>query len=225
MKTVSTPIGILIIVAVAVLFLGGAYAYLWYENPKSETLNSKQIQNSSPEANPPSAENTETADWKIYRNGTYGFEVKYPNNFKISSISYKNNIVTFIPDYEQEWVVGVNIPTYVITINKISEPIFGQQLQNFLINHVVFDPSGMHPESFSKFYERKINENTLYFIETGLFEGQLALSYFLASPQGLFSFDLLSNKVDWINPGLNIEEDVGHQYLKQILSTFKFTPK
>ena len=68
MKTISTRLGILIIVAVAIVLFGGVFAYSWYANSKSETINPKQIQNS----------NTEIVDWKTYTNNEYGFEIKYP---------------------------------------------------------------------------------------------------------------------------------------------------
>ena len=83
MKKISTLTGIIIIVAAAVLLFGGAFGYQWYENSKlparnamqsvagGQTTNYKQIQNS----------NTETADWKTYKNNEYGYEIKYPMNW------------------------------------------------------------------------------------------------------------------------------------------------
>jgi len=198
----------LLIVFILVIIVG--VVSLWYVKRLEQPYQPVEIKKS------------ETADWKIYSNEEYGFKMKYPDNFKISSDMYQNGVVTFIPK-DEEFTPGVNIPTYLISIGKISSPLFGQQLKDFLTNYVIFDPSGMHPKSFNEFGERKIGNNSFYFIKTGLFEGQLTLSYFLSSPKGVFSFNLLSSKVDWTNPNLDIEKDQGHLYLNQMLSTFKFT--
>ncbi len=68
-KGISTPVGILIIV-ICLLLAGGilVWQYGWLAKE---------------EAKPPEGEITqedETANWEIYRNEEYGFEVKYPSD-------------------------------------------------------------------------------------------------------------------------------------------------
>ena len=60
MKRISIFTGVLIILAAAIVFFGGVFTWQKYGNPKSET-----------------------ASWKTYQNGEYGFSVKYPNALKL----------------------------------------------------------------------------------------------------------------------------------------------
>ena len=78
-----------IIIAIAVVLFGGVYAYQRYANPKSEILNSKQIQDS----------NSETAGWKTYTNAEYGFELSYPVGV---SIREDGNVIT-VNDSRHGW--------------------------------------------------------------------------------------------------------------------------
>jgi len=70
-KGISTPIGILIIVLVAIIAGGGILAYQYYWMPEEKYVEA-----------PPLVKD-ETADWQTYTNEEYGFEVKYPNNYYI----------------------------------------------------------------------------------------------------------------------------------------------
>jgi|SRR3989344_5188897 len=78
-KGISTLIGIIIIVAVAVVLFGGVFAYQYYtakseaQNPKSET--NLNVQN-------PNVQN-ETAGWKTYKNEQAGIQFNYPKNWQI----------------------------------------------------------------------------------------------------------------------------------------------
>jgi len=66
-KKISTLVGILIIVLVAVI-AGGILAWQYFGIPeKKETGN-------------------ETADWKTYRNEDYGYEIKYPEELDTSYV-------------------------------------------------------------------------------------------------------------------------------------------
>ena len=69
-KKISFPITIIIIIVCAVL-VGGIVAWQNLEMPKGEEEISE---GEAPEEVP----KDETADWKIYRNDEYGFEIKYP---------------------------------------------------------------------------------------------------------------------------------------------------
>ena len=95
------PIVIILIGAAVLALAGGGYWYYRY----SPRIN---YQNSSPEQ--PTATN-ETANWKTYQNEKYGFEIKYPNDWKISEIIGKDTID-----------IGFSEDFYYINVTKISVP-------------------------------------------------------------------------------------------------------
>lgn len=67
MKRISTRLGILIIVVVAIVLFGGVF--LWMQKSKTPAINVQS--------------NTETADWKTYKSSLWNYEVKIPAEFKI----------------------------------------------------------------------------------------------------------------------------------------------
>jgi len=111
-KGISTLLGIVIVVAVAIVLFGGALCYQYITQPKEN--NQQQNQNT---------ENTvdQTAGWKTYTNTQYGYEIKYPQEGKVEIITsddgdgfrklqpnqcilitYQNSYVTIgIPPYER----------------------------------------------------------------------------------------------------------------------------
>ena len=72
-KGISAPIGILVIVLAAAIAGAGIFAYQYYWSLEEEV--------EIPEETQPK---DETADWKTYRNEEYGFEIKYPTDFKVN---------------------------------------------------------------------------------------------------------------------------------------------
>jgi len=86
-KKISFPIAIIIIIVCAVL-VGGIVIWQYFGMPKGEEEISKgEVLEELPE--------DETADWKVYRNKEYGFEVKYPSGVEIDVHDY----VDQEPDY------------------------------------------------------------------------------------------------------------------------------
>ncbi len=71
----TTLIGIIIIIAVAVVLFGGVFSYQYYL--KSQTLN----QNAKT-TNSPVQSQQATEGWKTYTNTEYGFEFNYPGNWE-----------------------------------------------------------------------------------------------------------------------------------------------
>lgn len=73
-KRISTLAGIVIIAIAAVVIFGGIFAWQYISKsqiPTPNTQSNLNVQN----------QNTETADWKTYKNDEYGFEIKYPKEF------------------------------------------------------------------------------------------------------------------------------------------------
>ncbi len=96
--------------------------------------------------------------------------------------------------------------------------------QQQIMNDVVFDGSGEHPQRWNEFKEKKIGDKTYYCIRTGRFEGTLSFSCYYASEKYcIYAFDSVAHGVDWTNPNLDEEADSVYMVLKQMLATFKFT--
>ncbi len=70
-KGIVSSLAIIIIIAIGIIAIGGvlAYQYLWAPEEKIEE--EKEVPKD------------ETAGWKTYRNTEYGFEFKYPEEWKI----------------------------------------------------------------------------------------------------------------------------------------------
>lgn len=155
---------------------------------------------------------------QTYSNAQFNLTLKYPAT------------------YEQAEPVGTSTPLVLKTVEKYP---FGQEhhalrmiivsskaiaedsaeFRNLLIQSTVFDGSGLNPQNFSEFTKRTLGSNTYYFIQIGRFEGQLQFAYYLWTPNGVLRFDSVSHGVDWTNPELDTEADVGHAAARSILST------
>jgi len=73
---------VIILIASGVLILAGGGWYLYHTNIKSN--------DKIPIQNPQMVD--ETANWKIYRNDTYGFSFRYPSNWFIRESSNKTSV-------------------------------------------------------------------------------------------------------------------------------------
>ncbi|MCX6718581.1 MAG: PsbP-related protein [Candidatus Staskawiczbacteria bacterium] len=80
-KGISTLTGIIIIIVVAVVLFGGVFAYQYF-TAKSQQ-NSKFF-GSSQKTN--QTQTQTTAGWKTYTNSQYGYEIKYPEDWRKSGI-------------------------------------------------------------------------------------------------------------------------------------------
>ncbi|MBU3918483.1 hypothetical protein KKC63_01050 [Patescibacteria group bacterium] len=88
-KGISTPVGIIVVLVLTIIVGGVA----WYVGVNMEPGPSPTP---SPTESPsPTLEPDETADWKIYTDDEYGFEIKYPNFYYIidedfGNVSFRN---------------------------------------------------------------------------------------------------------------------------------------
>ncbi len=77
------PLVALIIIAAAVLFGIGASVYVATQQPQPAEQQSVQTSQGQQQVISP---NVDTSNWQTYRNDKYGFEFKYPTNWKLSEV-------------------------------------------------------------------------------------------------------------------------------------------
>ena len=159
-----------------------------------------------------------TANWKTYTNTDHNLEFKYPPNFSPINANDNKLIVAFIDKSNTKQRLSTSPDVSLRTFSIIP----GEDYKNELIKDVVFAASGLHPKSFAEFSSKTMGNNTVYYIETGLFEGVLSLNYYLVDKNQVAAFAIVSSPVDWTNPSFKPENDPLNQSLFQILSTFRF---
>jgi len=127
---------ILMVLVLVVIVAGGILAWQYFKpevkitqpeikiTQKAATSAKKEIKESEEKLK------DETADWKIYRNEEYGFEIKYPENYKVNKDS-RSIIITFPSQTEieikkkitnkslTEWVASGHLQWQQISINNI----------------------------------------------------------------------------------------------------------
>lgn len=169
----------------------------------------------SPTTSRPSPTSNPTANWQIYHNDEFGFEVRYPENWKLG----EDNGPVLRSQAEYEYISIDSVPVKT-----------GQEMIDVVIANTGMGecspPHCRHPAE-DEIFARNFDGNSFYYVFTNLFEGQLAVAYYVKNPSNdmaiRFWFFGYTGSENWPLRGDHDDEDEpDHSILKQILSTFRF---
>ena len=203
--------GVAVIITVsAVVFLKTAYAPT-IQSPPSTPTPSSQPQTSGTE----DFTLSEIEGWQTYRNEEYGFEVKYPLDWE--SIQGDQSGLRNQTDYTYTSIDTVPIET-------------GQEMLDVVIANTGMgecSPPNCRYPAEDEVFMRNFDNHLFYYVFTNLFEGRLAVAYYIENPEGntaiRFQFSVYTGSQNWPLRGEHTdEEEPDHDILKQILSTFRF---
>lgn len=144
----------------------------------------------------------DVSTWKTYRNEKYGFEVKYPSDWKIVSPSLSGSRTVLGEKFEGS--VGW-IEIYVES-NPKKEPVTPEWFKEW-VTSTTYVSQGFDAEdtTFRNNYALKINSNTLFFTHD------------------MYVFRIHWNYPDMYSKTVSTKDNLtGQLLLDQILSTFKF---
>jgi hypothetical protein len=183
-KGISPVTTIIIIAVIGILTTAGilVYIYLWHPvEPQTQ-------QNSN---------NSETADWKTYRNEELGFEFKYPENWVIEKTS---NYISFCSTKYLDANECVILRTYDNPSNLSLRDFVGNNAEELMINL---------EDSFGE-QEKIINGRSVFYFEEPAI-GTLS-NYFISANQRILHFQASDYEY---------ETD---KVCEKIISIFKFFP-
>lgn len=160
--------------------------------------------------------------WKTYSNAENSFQIKYPSVYVASTTGFEEeNTLAAFTYFDPAKGPNVYTPDQIF-IRRLPAAAY-RDYKNAMMKDVVFDGSGLSPQSFDRFQERQIGDKTFYYIQTGRFEGTFAQRYYYVSEKyGIYSFEAIAQGVDWTNQDLDVEEDSVHKVLKEMLATLSF---
>jgi len=189
------PIEIILIIVGVLIICGGGY-YLF-----TQKLTQSQQSISTPQ---PTTQD-ETADWQIYRNEKYGFEIKYPNDWQLEDLSNESisycNITINGPESNTSYsglyslCLAIDENTDKLSVQDIDVVQRYTKKEQFLFN-------GLEAVEFNGVFAFDRSEDIIYIISK---EYIFAFSFPSAEENSNFSEPVKNNTI-----------------ARKILSTFKF---
>ncbi|MES2436653.1 MAG: GerMN domain-containing protein [Patescibacteria group bacterium] len=154
---------------------------------------------------------TTTPNVKTYNNTTHAFSFQYPATYRDTTAERSSNIP----------LLSLEKGETAIAIKRIV-PTASQTYEKALINDVILDPKGDHPESFKEFTSRTINGKQFHWIVTSRFEGLITINYYLKRDKDILVFSTQNRNVpEWTNPAYVIDDEPVHKDLRGMLATLK----
>jgi len=108
-RGISTTLSILLVLLLIVV-VGGAVVYKYYLAPEEKPSVGEV----------PGEPRDETADWKTYNNGEFGFEVKYPSEYSIKKYTETNDTYLIMIEFSKYDVV--EMPQPYLSVKVYNEP-------------------------------------------------------------------------------------------------------
>ncbi|GEM_PF-6667361 len=154
-----------------------------------------------------------------FRNPEFGISFEYPTRYSVLRLPGQTDVGA-LPLLEYKAPDKFAYDTIAVSWLPFKQ---GQNVEQVMVNNVVYDGSGAHPKSFDSFVLVHLGDNDFYKIGTGLFEGVLGYQYYLVRDSGAFVFTLTSSGVPWTDPSYDSEKDPRLLDLQEILRTVKLS--
>jgi len=183
---------------VALVAFGGIFAYQYFSTPKEN--NQQQIED-------------QTTSWKTYTNSEYGFEFKYPADFKEIDKVKNSNLLYYFRLGKSEKYKDYNI------ISSLMSPFDPKQLPSISEKIRVYKPSEIVFNGIKSYKLEWIS------CEEGCGSG---LEIYIPYAGGAITISVEGGKVFRNEQGYVVEDsesaNIKSTLFDRILSTFKFIP-
>jgi len=133
-KGISTLVGVIIIVVVALVVFGGVFAYQYFAI--------KAQQNSQFFGSSQKTDQTQTAGWKTYTSDKYGFEIKYPDTSTLKQVSAPRVLAVDLPIAEVG--MGTNIDGKSMEIAAVEQSSCLESYRVDPLSHDAVVINGIH---------------------------------------------------------------------------------
>ncbi len=157
-----------------------------------------------------------------YENKDAGVSFYYPKSLT-ETTKIEGELVRLTPRVAD---LSQQDPSDTITFFKPVTFAKADDLKKIMIETVVFDGSGNHPDSLDSFGQADIGGQRFYFIQSGRFEGILTYDYFLVKDDRVLPIFVRWYIGElWTDPTFEIKFDDRYKQLIKILGTVQVVQK
>ena len=176
----------------------------------------------------------DTSNWKTYRNGRYGFEIKYPLDYTLKEVSIDYILLRRTEDEKNEWLVSVTVKHNRLGVND-SKLTFKEFAEKLAINSCPADGPNRSikctgiTEMKSFVNKNEINGYEIYLNETTEYFPSNKISNRVKGPIFAMNISKQTNNTarsiffDFDDERKILDEQEKEILIDQMLSSFKFT--